>query len=1016
MTKRVLSLIAILFWSVAAWSQDRVVTGTVTSALEGEPLIGVNVLIKGTSSGTVTDLEGNYSITIPESNTILVFSYVGFLSDEVQVGNQSEINIALTEDVAQLEELVVVGYGVQKKSVVTGAIAKVESDDITQVATPRIDQAIQGQVAGVQIAQSSGQPGSGQTVIVRGIGTNGNYNPLYIIDGVPTDNMAHINPADVESIEILKDAASAAIYGARGANGVILISTKKGEKGQTSISYDGYYGVQQAWKIPEMLNAEQYVELMNERVENDNETPSANLPAVGDPLPYNTNWMEEIFQTAPIQNHQVTATAGSENASYLFSGSYFDQQGIIGGEKSRFTRYTLRLNSTADIKDFITFGNNLSYMHIEQRRLPENTMFSSPLADAYNLDPLFPVNDPNADRGWAQSRLVGNELINPLSRLDITNNKNIQDKILGNIYLQLELLEGLKFRTDFGGQMFFSRDENFTPTYSYTNTVFNDPNLVNQGTYRSFQWQWENVLSYEKQINDHFISVLGGITALENTGSYLGASVRNIPVEQENNPNWWYIDPGVDSTENAWSGADIRHSLYSQFARVNYNFKEKYLFTAIVRRDGSSNFGPNNKYAIFPSVSLGWVASNENFWNVPFMDFLKVRASYGQNGNEGIPALQYTSVISRAFRTYEFGKPTSEGQFQGASPAVLSNPNVQWETSEQFNAGLDFGFLNSKVTASLDYFIKNTNDLLMPPIIEATRGNDPANENVGSVRNSGLELELSYATNFGDVSFNTSFNASYLRNEVTNVSNEDGFLQGFFWPTKNVEITRMEEGEPIGYFLGYKTSGVFQSEEEVEFDWINNEGDPLQPNAEPGDLRIVDVNGDGVINDLDKTNIGNPWPDLTFGGTVGAAYKGFDISLLFSASIGNDIYKVYKRQDLPYANLDASWLDRWTEENPSNEIPRLSSTYRESDFFVEDGSFLRIRNITFGYNLPQNLLEKAKIKQMRVYLAVDNLLTITGYSGFDPEIGSTGWILQSGIDQGFYPQARTTRVGLNVSF
>jgi hypothetical protein len=304
----------------------------------------------------------------------------------------------------------------------------------------------------------------------------------------------------------------------------------------------------------------------------------------------------------------------------------------------------------------------------------------------------------------------------------------------------------------------------------------------------------------------------------------------------------------------------------------------------------------------------------------------------------------------------------------------------------------------------------------MPPIIEATRGNDPANENVGSVRNSGLELELNYATNFGDVSFNTSFNASYLRNEVTNVSNEDGFLQGFFWPTKNVEITRMEEGEPIGYFLGYKTSGVFQSEEEVEFDWINNEGDPLQPNAEPGDLRIVDVNGDGVINDLDKTNIGNPWPDLTFGGTVGAAYKGFDISLLFSASIGNDIYKVYKRQDLPYANLDASWLDRWTEENPSNEIPRLSSTYRESDFFVEDGSFLRIRNITFGYNLPQNLLEKAKIKQMRVYLAVDNLLTITGYSGFDPEIGSTGWILQSGIDQGFYPQARTTRVGLNVSF
>jgi TonB-linked SusC/RagA family outer membrane protein len=998
-------------------AQDRTVSGIVRDMADETPLIGVNILVKGTAKGTITDINGAYTLEVASQEDILVFSYMGYISEEYQVGDRSVIDVALAPELTQLEELIVIGYGVTKKSVVTGAIAKVDDEDITRVATPRIDQAIQGQVAGVQISQNSGQPGADQTVVIRGVGTNGNSKPIYIIDGLPTDDMSHINPMDVASIEILKDAASAAIYGARGANGVILITTKKGEKGRTSLSYDGYYGVQQAWKVPELLNSEQYVELMNERVENERQTPSPNLPAVGDPLPYETNWLNEIFKTAPIQEHQISVTSGGENSTFLASGSYFDQQGIIGKEKARFTRYTLRLNSTIKIKDFIEFGNNLSYIHVDKANISQNDIFSTPLADAYNLDPLFPIEDPARDRGWGQSNLVNNELINPFSRFDITNSTTTQDKLLGNLYLDFELLEGLKFRTDFGAELFFTSDDNFKPTYDFTNNVFNNVNEVSQGNYRKFLWQWENTLVYSKTIGRHNFSALIGTTALKDKDQWGGASVSGIPREQENNPYWWYIDSGVDSTENAWGSANIEHSLVSYFGRATYDYDQKYLFSFIFRRDGSSNFGPENKFANFPSVSAGWVISRENFWNIPQIDFLKVRASWGRNGNEAIPGLQYTSIITREFRTYEFGKPGSEAKYQGASPAVLSNPSVQWETSEQTNIGVDVGIFNSKVNVALDFYRKDTKGLLMEPIIEVTRGNDPANVNVGSVRNSGLEIELSYNEQFGAVDFFSSFNATYLKNEVTNVSNEDGFLQGYFWPTKNVEITRMQEGLPIGFFLGYKTAGIFQDEDEILYDWINDEAEPLQPRAKPGDQKIVDVNQDGVIDANDKTMIGNPWPKWMFGGSVGAKYKGFDISLLFNASVGNDIYKIYKRQDLPYANLDAWWIGRWTEENPSNTIPRLKSSYPESDFFVESGNFLRIRNLTLGYTLPLAAVEKAKISNLRIYLAVDNLATLTNYTGFDPEIGSNdGWILRTGIDQGFYPQPRTSRIGLNLTF
>lgn len=1014
-------ILLLLVWLIpfGAWAQSTAITGKVTDADDGMGLPGVSVVEKGTYNGTVTDLDGNYTLMVSTPEATLTFTYIGYKTTDVALAGRTAVDHALAADIAGLEEAIVIGYGNQQRSKISGAVGTIDIKDATAVPVLRTEQALQGRAAGVQVTQNSGQPGSTQSIRIRGTGSLNNAEPLWVVDGIPTGGIDFLNPADIESISVLKDAASAAIYGARGGNGVILVTTKKGAKGQPAqVTYDAYYGMQEPWKKVGLLNAEQYAILMNESRAAAGFVP---YPELADPasLGEGTDWQDALFQRAPMVNHSFNFTKGTATSSTAIGGSHFAQDGIIGGEKGRFERTTFRVSTQQDAGDRFRLGQTVNFTHISRNALAENNEFATPVVRALNMDPVTPVSRP--DGSYAYSEFIDSDIANPINQVATTHDNWMTNRFVGNLYGEYDLLKELKFRSSVNLDLSLGSQKIFFPTFDL-GIGPNDPNrpayewrevnglIRNENKWTT--WQWENTLTYDKDLkNGDRIQAIAGYSSLygnyQNIGTYRDSLTTN-------DPDLAFLDNSLNANEQApnASGGFGESSYLSTFARIQYELGDRYSFSGTIRRDGSSKFGANNRYGIFPSLSAAW-----NLTEIPWVvekdwiEFAKVRASWGRNGNaDGIGNFDFTSIVFNG-QNYTFGP--EQVQVNGAGPVTTSNPDLKWETVDQFNAGVDLDLYRGKFNVVLDYFVKNTNDMLAVVPVPGVVGFLPAATNVASARNKGVELALTYRGEQGDWDYDINGNISIIRNEVTSlgeggqpISTGNIFGQGDF-------SAYTEIGLPMAVFYGYETAGIFQTDEEAA-------SNTAQPDAVAGDVIFVDQNGDGAIDEEDKTVIGNPHPDFTYGITGNVKYKQFDLSLFIQGSHGNDLYNGIFRYDLNTTNLPVSALERWTGEGSTNEHPRISHTdpnrnNRVSDRFVEDGSFLRVKNLQIGYSLPDRVLEKLDLGKFRFYVSANNLLTFTKYTGLDPEIGSRG-TLEIGIDRGFYPVARNFIAGVNVTF
>jgi TonB-dependent starch-binding outer membrane protein SusC len=1024
---RLFLILVFITCSVFLAAQPHTVEGVVRDAESGEGIPGAAIVEQETLNGTVTDPDGNFSLTVSSPEATLSISFIGYQTAIVPVNGLSFIEVNLGVLLTELDEIVVIGYGTQKKRVVTGAISTVSADDIAATPTLRIDQAMQGRTAGVQVTNLSGQPGEAPTVRIRGAGTTGNAEPLYIVDGMAVQSIDYLNPGDIESIDVLKDAASAAIYGARAANGVVLITTKGGSPGVMSVTYSGYHGIQNVAKTIDMLDADQYRMLMNEGARNAGLSEPFDLLEIPR---HNTNWQDHLFQeNAPMANHELSVSGGTENSTYASSLSYFTQQGIIGGDRSQFDRMSGRLNTRHQVNNNFNFGINMAYSHIRQRGIASNQSFNSAYSSALNLDPLTPlyIEDENIlntfpystepvvtdsdGRVYGISRHVGAEIVNPLALLEIQTGRNRSDKIVGNVFGELEIIEGLKLNSSLGIDLAYALNDSHTPLFYLNGAQLNvDKTNVSKNMGRFYTWQFENTLNYSRQLDDHNFSVLAGTTASKFNFEDLFGFNADVPI---NDPNHVYLNMATDTVWTAYGGA-AHSSLLSAFGRITYDYKSKYSFTGIIRRDGSSKFGPNTRFGIFPSLGVAWVLSDEDF--IPDLgpvNFLKLRASWGINGNQEIGNYQFISVMDKS-RGYIFGG----GRMFGASPAYIENADIHWEESEQFNIALDAGAFNNRLIGSIDYYIKTTGGLLEVIPIPAHVGNSPPFANVGSVQNKGVELAINWRQATNRLRYSVGINGAYNQNRMTRIGNEEGVLPGATWAVAGM-VTRTELGKPIAHFWGYKTDGIFQNEAEI-FQHIGPTGRMLQPRAKPGDVRFVDVNRDGVINENDRTMIGNPTPPLTFGMNGSLEFSQFDISMYFVGSYGNDVFNGAQRQDLRFTNRSTAILDRWTGEGTSSGVPRytwidVNNNYRVSDLYIEDGSFIRLKNIQVGYTLSNRFQNRINATNLRIYASAENLLTITRYTGADPEIGAMS-PFNIGIDRGIYPQARIWRMGVTMTF
>lgn len=1012
-----LHLLIALFIGVQAEAQIAI-SGVLRDAQSGETLIGASVVVKGTQKGTITNIDGEYSIDVADGSAVLVFSYIGMKSQEVQVGQQRKIDLAMEANSSLINEILVVGYGNQKRSSISGAVGTVTADEIAELPILRTEQALQGRTAGVQVSQNSGSPGSPLTVRIRGSGTINNSDPLYIVDGVPVDGLDFLNPNDIESMNVLKDASAAAIYGARGANGVVLITTRQGKKNQTGkIGYDAYYGVQSAWKKTRLLNASQYAVLSNEAHVAAGKTP---LPEFANPdaLGTGTDWLDAIFQDAPMSSHQLTFSGGSEKSTYTISGNYFDQKGIVGGDKSAFKRYTVRINGTHEVKSWLTFGTNIGLTNLNRNFLPENNEFVTPLVRALNMDPITPIRKDNGT--YAYSRYSDTDITNPVNAIEQTHNRWRSNRIVGVVYGELELAKGLKFKSSYSVDATFAKQNTFYPKFDLSNDpVLSDApsgeksliNTVVEANNTWTNWQWENVLTWNKTFSDrHNLTLTAGTAALENRFEYSGGANTNLP---SNDPDDAYISNTIDpiASQSAYSGAS-ESALQSFFGRVNYELDSKYLLTAAFRADGSSRFGANNRYGYFPSVSAGWVLSREDFWKSNLVTFLKLRASWGQNGNDKIGDYSFTTIVSSG-QNYTFGP----GQVitNGAVALTSANPDLKWETITQTDFGLDLELWDGRFNFTADYYNKQTSDMLYAAPVPLTAGTLAPVRNVASVSNKGWEFAGEYRNRDHDFKYSIGGNISFVKNEVTSLGEGGEPVYAGRVQAANANVTKTEVGQPIGGFFGYVTDGIFQTAEEASSAPFQNEA------TAPGDIRFKDLNGDGVINDQDQTYIGNPAPKFIYGATLNFEYKNFDLGFFLQGSQGNDIYNATVRYDFTYVNRPVYVLNRWTGPGTSNDEPRVNlydpnQNARVSDRFVEDGSYLRIKNAQLGYTLPKTWLQRLKIEKLRFYVSAQNLFTFTKYRGMDPEIGAYGGSLEAGIDRGFYPQARVFLGGVNLVF
>lgn len=1013
---------------------QRTVTGYVRDANTNESLIGAYVLVKGTSEGSVSDIDGNYEISVPTNSNVLVVSYTGYEDMEMQIpADVSVLNFSL-EPGATLDEIVVVGYGTQKKSVVTGAISSIKAKELEKVPNGRVEQSLQGRVSGITIAQNSGQPGAPSTIRVRGITTfgGGGNDPLWVVDGVVVDNGAigFLNQSDIESIEVLKDAASAAIYGTRAATGVILVTTKKGAEGKFTVNYNGFYGTSAPAKVLDLLNASQYAAILNERsVAGGGNVifPSVNLGA-------GTDWQKEIFNYGAKRNsHEMSMSGGNASSTFYLSFGSWDQEGIVASDISKYNKKNLRINSTHKISKVFKIGQTLGYTRQKATGIGSTDEYGGLLSSAINLDPTTPVvvTDPilassapysvnpvirdDAGNPYGISSLVGQEMRNPTAAIQTAlGGFDWSDDFVGNAYIEAKVSDNITLRSTAGGKKAFWGNQGFAPVFYLSATVRNSQNRYFKTENNVFNWNLENTLTYNNNFGLHNVNFLVGQAAYaDNNGGSISTTLFNLPVDTYEDASFNFDIPTANKTTGT---SDFnKHRISSLFTRLNYNFNEKYLFTGIIRRDGSSRFGTNNKYGVFPSVSAGWVVSNEDFWNKDgLLTNLKIRGGYGIVGNDAISDFGYLSRVVGGFN-YTVG--TTGDITIGYAPSSLDNPDLRWEETSQTNLGFE-AELNSNFTLDLDWYKKSTSGILRPITIPGYVGVSQAPvANIADMENTGLELELGYNTRVGDLNINASGSISTLKNTVTYVASDADYIGGDASFQSMGQVTRTAVGQSYNSFYGFKSDGIFQNEAEVNAH-KTADGGLIQPNARPGDFKWVDLNNDGTITDDDKTFLGNNLPKVTYGLTINLGYKNFDFMAFGQGAAGNKIFQGIRRLDIDNSNFQTKVLSRWTGEGTSNDFPRLISSdpngnfTKMSDFYLEKGDYLRLKLIQVGYTLKLKALDKVSINKFRIYVTGENLLTLTDYTGYDPEIG--GGVF--GIDKGFYPQARSFIIGAQLQF
>ncbi|MFR4738971.1 SusC/RagA family TonB-linked outer membrane protein [Phocaeicola coprocola] len=1050
--------------TMIAAQQTKSISGTIVDS-NGIPVIGANVLVKGTTNGTITDIDGNFTLTVP-AGAILQISFIGYNSQEVTVGEQTSFNVVLKEDTETLEEVVVVGYGVQKKKLVTGATVEVKGDDVAKRNTISALGALQNQSPGVNIQATSGKPGDGYKISIRGAGTNSSTNPLYIIDGVAGGDINALNPADIERIDVLKDAASCAIYGARAANGVIMVTTKQGKAGKVTVTYDANVGWQNVYKKPDLLNAKEYMAVQDQVAYNNGGNPydwskyiDADLLAdYQSGANEGTNWLDQIINDNAITtSHALNISGGSELSKFSTGFGYQYQDGVIGNiAKSDYRRFTFRLNSEhiiykTDDRDVIKFGQNLYYQHAQTQGIQIGNQYSNAISTMLRANPCVPVYNANGDYfmyddlknsgtdGWFAYNSYTSNPVAEIVNTQSGNNKSKNFNLNAVAYFEVQPIKNLTYRSQAYYKQYSSLWKGYTGEYK----INDQGNAADQSTLSenmTIGWNWgvTNTLNYKFDLpKEHHFDVLVG-TEYSREGNNMAETLEAMAKGNVfTDFSHAYFDNFTGRTGLATVGGYPvdDHSILSYFGRVNYDYKERYMFTAIMRGDGSSNFADGHRWGYFPSFSAGWVISNEQFMQstTNWLDFLKLRVSWGQNGNENIGAFQYLATYSFGdLGQYPFGSDKNSAT-QGGYPTRLSNNDLTWETSEQTNIGVDTRFLGGKLSFTFDWYSKKTKDLLINVPVSSINGFTTKAANAGSIENKGIEISLGWNDSVGDdFTYGANFNLSHNKNEVIEVNNGSGYVEG---GNDNLSqntgfMARMKEGHPIGYFYGYKTDGVMQNMDDVQA-YLNqncggNVANSLQGTSiKPGDLKFVDVNGDGVINSDDKTDLGNPHPDITMGLNLNAAYKGFDLSISAYGAFGQQVARSYRKfTDGQYENYTTEVYDYWHGEGTSDRYPLLTpgnagpNWQNISDIYVEDADYVRLQNLTIGYDVKR-VWKTCPLQQLRVYFTAQNLFTITGYKGMDPENGmalnsNEPWV--TGVDVGNYPQPRTYMFGVNVKF
>lgn len=975
------------------------VTGIVVDS-KGEPLTGVTVLLKATSIGTITDVNGKFTLeTGSKSGPVLIFSYVGYDSQEVQITSQEEIRVVLVESNVMLNEVVVVGYGSQRKRDLTGSVSSVNTKELKTLPVPSIGDALQGRSAGVQVL-SAGAPGSNVTLRIRGTGTINNSDPLLVIDGVPANvSLNTISPDDIAGIEILKDASAAAIYGSRGANGVVLITTKKGAQERNTLEFKMFTGVQSVANRVEMLNASEFASLHNDMMTNNGQALN---PDFADPagLGAGTDWLDAIFRNAPIQNYTLAYSGGNANSHYYVSGAILDQQGIVAN--TGYKRYTVQFNSDSRVFDWLKFSNNLTLNHDVKTSGDyniRNAMAALPAQPVYNADGTY--SGPIGQSSW-----VG-DITNPIGKAMLVENSTKGYNALGNISAEINILKELKFKSTGGLEASFWDNRTWSPAYNWQPTPQASSYLFQQYN-KGITYLWDNYLTYDKYINgNHHLTLLAGSSAQAFRKDYMSGSAQGFSSTTTQQLNNGTTSKTLGGSANEWK-------LLSFIGRGNYDYKGRYLLTATLRRDGSSRFGSNNRWGWFPSASVAWRVSQEEFMNrYTWLDDFKVRAGYGITGNQNIGDYSFASVLQTI--QYVFN-----GQVVNAVvPLAIPNPSVCWEQVEQSNLGFDASLINGRINLSLDAYIKNTNDMLVPMSVPISTGYSDIvvpSINAGKVRNKGVEISITSINTTGAIKWTTSANVAYNHNRVINLNDTIPLYTGSIGLNQNLSI--QNSGYPVNAFYGFVTNGLFQTQQEVDNYAVQVPGEDPFNRTSAGDIRFKDLNNDGKIDDNDRTYIGNPNPKFIFAINNTIEWRGFDLSIFLQGVYGNDIFnanRIYQEGMAVAQNQTTATLERWTGEGTSNTMPRAvfndpNKNTRVSDRFIEDGSYLKIKNLTLGYTFRQKWLEKAKLSSARVYFSAQNLLTITNYSGFDPEVPVNG------IDLNVYPVTRTVSAGINLIF